>query len=76
MSHRVLYRQRTAYQAIVCSRDVRAIQVDIEEVEQRADSNHLNLNATKCKYIFDNIKETMCNLFMHLLFEESPTGKS
>ena len=38
------------YRPITCSYDVRAIKFDIEEVEQWADSNHLNLNPTKCKY--------------------------
>ena len=57
---------------ITCSYDVRAIKFDIEEVEQWADSNHLNLNPTKCKYMLISRKQCATYSFA----KWSPTGKS
>ena len=45
------------YRPIASSYDARAIQFDMEEVEQWADNNHLNLNATKCKYMVISRKQ-------------------
>ena len=54
------------YQPITCSYDVRAIKFDIEEVEQWADSNHLNLNPTKCKYMV--ISRKQCATYSFVLY--------
>ena len=54
------------YRPITCSYDVRAIKFDIEEVEQWADSNHLNLNPTKCKYMV--ISRKQCATYSFVLY--------
>ena len=55
------------YRLIASPQDARAIQHDIEEVQQWASSNYLKLNATKCKYMIISRKPSVTYTFTFYL---------